>query len=102
MLYNAQPRHPSASNRVSLIGIPTDAGASKRGAVMGPAALRVAELGEKLTGLGFIVEDKGDVAPVTGARSGTKAAEEIMTLARRSSAAGEASLRQGARPIFLG
>lgn len=102
MLYNAQPRHPSASNRVSLIGIPTDAGASKRGAVMGPAALRVAELEEKLIDLGFIVEDKGDVVAANGARRGAKAANEIMALARRSSAAGEQSLRQGARPIFLG
>jgi arginase len=102
MLYNAQPRHPSVSNRVSLIGIPTDAGASRRGAVMGPAALRVAELGEKLIDLGFIVEDKGDVAPVTGARSGAKAADEIISLARRASAAGQESLRHGARPIFLG
>ena len=102
MLYNAQPRHPSVSNRVSLIGIPTDAGASKRGAVMGPAALRVAELGEKLIDLGFIVEDKGDLAPATGARSGANAAEQILALARRAAAAGEQSLRQGARPIFLG
>lgn len=102
MLHNAQPRHPSASNRVSLIGLPTDAGASRRGAAMGPAALRVAELGETLVGLGFIVEDKGDMVPVTGARSSMAAAEEIMALARRASAAGEESLRQGARPIFLG
>ena len=102
MLHNANARHPAASNRVSLIGIPTDAGASRRGAVMGPAALRIAELGERLTELGYIVEDRGDVAEATGARSGASAAEEIMTLARRSSAAGRDSLRQGSRPIFLG
>lgn len=102
MLHNTQPRHPSVSNRLSLIGIPTDAGAGRRGAVMGPAALRVAELGEKLVDLGFIVEDRGDLVPVTGARSGADAAEEIMALARLASAAGEASLRHGARPVFLG
>lgn len=102
MLYNAQPRHPWASNRVSLIGLPTDAGAGRRGAVMGPAALRVAELAEKLVELGFIVEDKGDLVPVTGARSTLPPAEEIMALARRASAAGAESLRLGTRPIFLG
>jgi arginase len=102
MLHNATARHPAASNRLSLIGVPTDAGASRRGAVMGPAALRVADLAARLIDLGFIVEDRGDVAPVTGARSEKTAAEEIMSLARLASAAGQESLRQGARPVFLG
>ena len=47
---------------VSLIGAPTDVGASVRGAGMGPDALRVAGLGESLRARGFEVIDRGNLA----------------------------------------
>jgi arginase len=98
MLHNAKARRPSASNRVDFIGIPTDAGASRRGAVMGPMALRVAELAQRMTELGYAVDDLGDLA----VSRQQPAAAEIDALARLSSAAGYRSLEGGARPIFLG
>ena len=61
---------------ISLIGVPTDIGAGHRGASMGPEALRVARLGEKLARHGLTVHDRGNLsgplnpwqAPVEGYR----------------------------------
>src|SRR5690242_14127819 len=46
---------------VSLIGAPTDIGAGHRGASMGPEALRVARLAEKLEARGLKVIDRGNL-----------------------------------------
>jgi arginase len=51
-----------ARHSVSLIGAPTDVGASDRGASMGPEALRVAGLAAALEGCGAEVKDCGNVA----------------------------------------
>lgn len=83
---------------IELIGLPTDAGASHRGAIMGPAALRVAGLERQLTRLGYAVNDLGDFAMPRN----LGAAEEIDTLARLASEAGYAALGRGAVPVFLG
>jgi arginase len=48
--------------RVSLIGAPTDIGASTRGASMGPEALRVARLGQRLLAHGVEVQDRGNLS----------------------------------------
>jgi len=47
---------------VALIGVPTDIGAGKRGASMGPEALRVAGIDRALSRLGRGVVDRGNVA----------------------------------------
>lgn len=47
--------------RLSLIGAPTDVGASVAGCRLGPGALRVALLGSALRELGNDVRDVGDV-----------------------------------------
>lgn len=46
---------------VSLIGIPMEDGAGRRGCVMGPAAYRTAGLGNELAALGQSVKDLGDL-----------------------------------------
>ena len=51
-----------APRTASLIGAPTDVGASHRGASMGPEALRVAGLHGALTGCGLQVIDCGNVS----------------------------------------
>jgi arginase len=99
MLHDPNARRDNrVVSRLDLIGIATDAGASRRGSVMGPEALRVAELARRLTDLGFLVDDRGDFR----AARGLTAKAEIDTLARQSSNAGYESLKSGARPIFLG
>ena len=51
----------ATKQRVSLIGAPTDVGAGRRGASMGPEALRVAGIRQSLARLGRSVLDRGNV-----------------------------------------
>ena len=46
---------------VELIGVPMDLGASRRGVDMGPSAMRLANLAERLRALGHVVHDAGNV-----------------------------------------
>ena len=48
-------------SRISIIGVPMDLGADRRGVDMGPSALRYADLNEKLKELEHDVEDLGDL-----------------------------------------
>ncbi|SDU06950.1 arginase [Stappia sp. ES.058] len=57
-----EPKRP-----ISLLGVPLEAGTGRRGAAMGPAALRVADLEGRLAALGWRVEDLGDMAPLSPA-----------------------------------
>jgi arginase len=47
--------------KISIVGVPMDLGADRRGVDMGPSALRYADLNEKLQSLGHDVEDLGDL-----------------------------------------
>lgn len=47
--------------KISIVGVPMDLGADRRGVDMGPSALRYADLNEKLCALGYEVEDLGDL-----------------------------------------
>jgi arginase len=47
--------------KISIIGVPMDLGADRRGVDMGPSALRYADLNEKLEALGYEVQDLGDL-----------------------------------------
>jgi len=51
----------TSSQKIEIIGVPLDLGANIRGANMGPAALRIANLHEKIEVLGYQVFDRGDV-----------------------------------------
>ena len=46
---------------VNLMGFPMDLGADRRGVDMGPSAVRIANLQEKLEHLGYKVIDSGDI-----------------------------------------
>ena len=99
---------PYTPNRIALLGAPVEVGASQRGTLMGPAALRTAGLGALLQELGFEVEDHGDLAP----REGHPVQDTPLENARHYSAiqrwiealSGRAYTlaRSGAVPIFLG
>ncbi|MBD8555518.1 arginase [Rhizobium sp. CFBP 8762] len=49
--------------KISLIGAPLEEGSGRRGAAMGPAALRIAGVDKVLQELKFTVTDHGDVSP---------------------------------------
>src|SRR5437763_4802736 len=47
--------------KISIVGVPMDLGADRRGVDMGPSALRYADLNRKLHGLGYEIQDLGDL-----------------------------------------
>ena len=50
------------NSSIRIIGVPIDLGQAQRGVDMGPAALRFAELAARLTSLGYLVRDGGNIA----------------------------------------
>lgn len=48
--------------KVVILGVPLDLGAGRRGVDMGPSALRVAEIAEKVSEMGHSVEDRGNIS----------------------------------------
>lgn len=93
---------------IAVIGAPIDMGASQRGTLMGPAALRTAGLLTLLEGLGFEVTDHGDLS-VAGMvdledppPDRTNHYRDIQRWTRLLSARGYELARSGAIPIFLG
>jgi arginase len=47
---------------IHIHGVPLDLGGGRRGVDMGPSAVRIAGLGERLASIGCVVVDKGDLA----------------------------------------
>jgi arginase len=47
--------------KIHIVGVPMDLGAGRRGVDMGPSALRIAGVAEKLRSLGHSVHDDGDI-----------------------------------------
>lgn len=92
---------------VHLIGVPMDLGAGRRGVDMGPSALRIAGLRERLTRLGYRVADTGDLPVRTpeAADPGDERArflEEIAAMNQALSGRVAAALEAGAIPLVLG
>jgi len=92
--------------QIRLIGAPTDIGASRRGASMGPEALRVAGLQQALQQHGLQVSDGGDVSgppnPLQAPVDGWRHLEEVVLWNRHVHEAVHTSLHQGQIPILLG
>ena len=94
--------------RIGLLGVPVDVGASQRGTLMGPAALRTAGLGPVLQTLGFRVDDYGDLAlDILGFLNdkppqNAKNYREIQGWIRAISAKAYVIARSGATPVFMG
>jgi len=47
--------------KIQIIGVPMDLGSGRRGVDMGPSAIRIAGVAEKLRSLGHTVQDEGDI-----------------------------------------
>ena len=50
---------------IHLIGVPLDLGGGRRGVDMGPSAVRIAGIVDRLTALGHDVQDRGDILTPT-------------------------------------
>lgn len=93
---------------IALLGVPIDMGASQRGTLMGPAALRTAGLATLLESLGFAVTDHGDLSIGSVSDLTDPPPEkanhyrEIQRWTRALSRRGYEVARSGHIPIFLG
>ncbi|HBY95241.1 MAG: arginase [Ardenticatenaceae bacterium] len=93
---------------ISINGVPMDLGQGRRGVDMGPGAIRYAGLNARLAGLGFDVNDKGNLdVPVpeeqqSAITGGTKYLSEVSTVNRELADRTAQTLQEGAIPITLG
>ena len=98
--------NPALSRTVSLLGAPTDVGASARGASMGPEAMRVAGLHGALAARGLTVLDRGNLGgpgnPGRLAVDGYRHLAEVAEWSRRVHAAILEELGHDRLPILLG
>ncbi len=94
-------------SHIAIIGAPMDLGAGRRGVDMGPSALRLANLNEKLRELGYGVDDLGNVivdqpetSPVGPANARYLA--QIAHTCTRLAEMVETAAGQGRVPLVLG
>jgi len=94
-------------SHIAIIGAPLDLGQGRRGVDMGPSAVRVANLNSRISSLGYLVEDFGniEVAQAETASAGNSHAKylpEIAAACGRLAAAVGQSLSRGCLPLTLG
>ena len=91
---------------ISLIGAPTDIGAGHRGASMGPEALRVAHIEQRLRARGRVVHDTGNLIgplnPWLPPTEGYRHLQQVVAWNRLVYGKMIAELRAGRLPIMLG
>ena len=95
------------AKHIDVIGVPADLGANKRGANMGPAAIRIAGLREKLHLLGFEVTDQGDIQvpireQIASADQQAKYVETIAGVCSDLKNKVFASYSSGCTPVIIG
>jgi arginase len=97
---------PGSRRTATLIGAPTDVGASERGASMGPEALRVAGLHAALGNRGLSVVDSGNLSGPTNpwlpAVDGYRHLDEVVEWNRKLHEAVYSELTANRMPIVLG
>ncbi|NUB91329.1 arginase [Haloterrigena sp. SYSU A121-1] len=92
-------RDSAVSSDVAVIGAPIDIGGNRRGADLGPAAIRHAGLEDALSEAGVSVTDVGDVSV---SESGTEPVDAIQSTTAAIADRVAETLQQGARPLVLG
>jgi len=95
------------SSRIAVIGAPLDLGAGRRGVDMGPSAMRVADLQQRLSRLSYIVEDQGNVAVVQAearepGNPHARYLPEIAETCKRLAVMVEKAAGDGRFPVVLG
>jgi arginase len=93
--------------QVHIIGVPLDLGGNRRGVDMGPSAFRIAGLGERVSGLGYSVVDKGDLpTPIPETQEQRderkKYIREIAKVCTKVFQSALMTLEEGAMPLLLG
>ena len=93
--------------KVTIVGVLMDLGADRRGVDMGPSAVRVADLNERLAELGYEVIDVGNISVrnpemMSIADTRVKYLHEIAVACQTLADEVEHTLNIGAKPIILG
>ncbi|MBA3656478.1 MAG: arginase family protein, partial [Gemmatimonadaceae bacterium] len=93
--------------RIRTIGVPLDLGASRRGVDMGPSALRIAQLCERLSAMGHEVDDIGNLGvarreDLTARGKNTSYLSAIVDVCRELATETEDAVRDGFVPLSLG
>ncbi|HEV2799299.1 MAG TPA: arginase [Pyrinomonadaceae bacterium] len=98
---------PGDGRRVSIIGVPLGFGAGTAGVDLGPAAMRVARLNQRLALLGYEVRDLGDMRlerpqSIAAPNDRAKYLREISIACEELAAEVGRAMRAGEFPIILG
>lgn len=97
----------TAIKPIHIIGVPLDLGGNRRGVDMGPSALRIAGLHEKLESLGYTVVERGDIAtPIPEVKSAgdphKRYVREIARVCQKLYETSSSALEKGGIPLVLG
>jgi arginase len=92
---------------IHLVGVPLDLGGGRRGVDMGPSAVRIAGIGERLAAVGRPVVDRGDLlTPIPETRIARdprkRYIREIARVCQRLYQYVSQSLADGALPVVIG
>jgi arginase len=92
---------------VHIIGVPLDLGGNRRGVDMGPSALRIAGLADRITQLGYTVVDRGDLpSPIPETREWRderqKYIHDIARVCQQVYETARRCLDEGGIPLVLG
>jgi arginase len=95
------------AQKIRIIGVPMDLGASRRGVDMGPSALRVAGLQARIKQLGLQVEDIGNISvkqpeEMSYGEKRAKYLAEIADACKDLAAIVEKALDENMTPVVLG
>src|SRR5438105_11255514 len=98
---------PGAGKAVAILGVPLSYGQSKGGVHLGPSAMRVAGLAERVSSLGYEVDDRGDIPiershSLPGFDEKLKYLNEIYAACERLATETEKIVDAGALPITIG
>lgn len=105
--YSRRGTQALPTRKIHVLGVPLDLGASRRGVDMGPSAVRVAGLEERLEALGHQVADGGNIRVEIAetqnfGSSGARFLQQIADTCTRTAEAVVQSLEDGMTPLVLG
>ncbi|MDO5301132.1 MAG: arginase [Tissierellia bacterium] len=99
--------HPEINSRIHMVGAPLDMGASLRGCRLGPDAIRLSRIKERLEAIGYEVTDLGNVQAENSmnqehAQNGLNHLEQVVASNVALYEKVDGILREGAFPLILG
>ena len=98
---------PEMNNKLSMIGVAIDLGAGTPGVSLGPAAIRYAGIHERMTNIGYDVQDEGDIVAIkqevsTSANTHLKNLDEVARVNASLCERVDSVMRAGRFPLVLG